>query len=553
MFNIFSKQPSFNPSFHDDEAYTWGPLNFLNVYRLLISGLFVAFYFTGSPFPQLASHDASLFYGASGGYFISALVFGVMIRLRKPDFNLQIHSQIFSDIVFTTLIMHASGGVQSGLGTLIIISIAGGSIVIRGRHSLLFASVASLVVLFEVYYNRIEGAYVEGSTLQAGILGITFFTTAIITHFVARHIRESEALALKRGVDLANMSQLTEHIIQRMQTGIMVIDQYNQLRLINESAWHMLGMPSIVNNPYLSALNRELNTSYKSWQDDNEVISSPLQLSPEYPSLLPRFAKLSQEENPATLIFLEDASAMSREAQQLQLAALGRLTASIAHEIRNPLGAISHAGQLLAESSNMDNADLRLTQIIADHSNRVNTIIENVMQLGRGNQSYPQLVKLNDYLESFLTDFMSGNQTQRDDFLIEMQKDDIQVRFDSSHLQQILTNLCENGLRHTNDKNMPKDQKKFKIEFRAGISENNNRPYLDIIDHGTGINKEAAAHIFEPFYTTSETGSGLGLYISRELAECNQAHLTLLENEANINSNGSCFRLTFSDPRRQMH
>lgn len=545
MLNIFSKQPGYNPLFHDDVAYTWGPLNFLNLYRLLISGLFVTFYFTGNPFPQLASHNIHLFYGASGGYLISALIFGMMIRVRAPDFNLQIYSQVLCDIVFTTIIMHASGGVQSGLGTLIIISIAGGSIVIRGRHSLLFASVASLAVLFEEYYNKLEGIYADGNSLQAGILGITFFTTAIITHYVAKHIRESEALALKQGVDLANMSQLTEHIIQRMQTGIMVIDQYNRLRLINESAWHMLGMPSVVNNPYLSALNKELNISYKSWLEDNEITSTPLQLSPEHPNLLPRFAQLSQEENPATLIFLEDASAMSREAQQLQLAALGRLTASIAHEIRNPLGAISHAGQLLAESPNMDSADLRLTQIIADHSKRVNTIIENVMQLGRGNQSYPQLVKLSSYLESFLNDFMTGNQTQRDNFLIEMQQDDIEIRFDPSHLQQILTNLCENGLRHSH----ANQKDTFKIEFHAGISKNNNRPYLDIIDHGSGIDKETAAHIFEPFYTTAETGTGLGLYISRELAECNQAHLTLLQNQ----TQGSCFRLTFSDPRRQMH
>jgi len=551
MFDSFSKQPGFNPLFLDDVAYTWGPLNFLNLYRLLISGLFVTFYFTGNPFPQLASHSIQLFYGASGAYLISAIIFGMMIRLRKPNFNLQIHLQIIADIIFTTFIMHASGGVQSGLGTLIIISIAGGSIVIRGRHSLLFASIASLAVLFEEFYNGLEGIYLGGSSLQAGILGITFFTTAIITHFVARHIRESEALALKRGVDLENMSQLTEHIIQRMQTGILVIDQYNRLRLINESAWHMLGMPSVVNNPYLSALNEDLNNSYNKWLDNNETVSSPLQLTPEYPSLLPRFAHLSKEENTATLIFLEDASTMSREAQQLQLAALGRLTASIAHEIRNPLGAISHAGQLLGESPNLDKADMRLTQIIADHSKRVNTIIENVMQLGRGNQSYPQLVELNKYLENFVNDFMTGNQTQREDFLVELQEDDIQIRFDPSHLQQILTNLCENGIRHS--LNAPDNKDKYKIEFHAGISANNNRPFLDIIDHGTGIDDETAAHIFEPFYTTAETGTGLGLYISRELAECNQAHLTLLNSNIDNNSRGSCFRLTFSDPRRQMH
>ncbi|MFK5913452.1 MAG: ATP-binding protein [Woeseiaceae bacterium] len=546
MFIFNSKKTEFNPPNFNDAAYTWGPINFLNLYRLIISGLFVTFYFTGTPFPQLGSHNTSLFYGASGGYLIAALIFGIMIRLRKPEFNTQVHIHIYTDIIFTTLLMHASGGIQSGLGTLIIISIAGGSIVIRGRYSLMFASVATLTVLYEGYYSQLEGSYESGSSLQAGILGVTFFTTAIITHYVAQHIRESEALALKRGVDLANMSQLTEHIIQRMQTGILVIDEEQQLRLINESAWHMLNMPSIKNTPYLSALNTELNQQLKVWLKDHDVLCSPLQLSPEYPSLLPRFAELSQDKNPATLIFLEDASAMSREAQQLQLAALGRLTASIAHEIRNPLGAISHAGQLLAESANMDKADLRLTQIISDHSKRMNTIIENVMQLGRGNQSYPQLLKINDYIESFLNDFNAGAAiTERKDFLIELENAELEIRFDPGHLQQILTNLCENGIRHTEEDL----QQEYKVEFHAGISENNNRPYLDIIDHGTGIDEETAAHIFEPFYTTATTGTGLGLYISRELAECNQAHLTLLKTE----QQGSCFRITFSDPRRQMH
>lgn len=547
MFDVFNKRTSVNQKLTEKETYTWGPLNFLNLYRFTISGLFVTFYFSGNPFPQLAIHNSKLFYATSAIYLCLAILFGIMIRLRKPDFQRQIHFHIISDILFITLLMHASGGVQSGLGMLILISVAGGSIVIRGHHSLLFASIASLAILYEEFYSRLEGSYQSTGLLQAGILGITFFITAIITHYAAKYIRESEALALKRGVDLANMSQLTDHIIQRMQTGIIVIDNQQRLRLINESAWHMLGMPVVSSNPHLSFLSTELNNCHQIWLDNNETSFPPLALSPEYPSLLPRFAQLNQEDSPATLIFLQDASTMSREAQQLQLASLGRLTMSIAHEIRNPLGAISHAGQLLAESPNMDEADTRLTQIISDHSKRVNTIIENVMQLGRGNKSYPQLVELNNYLEKFLADFMNGNQTQRNDYLIKMEDNDTNVRFDPSHLQQILTNLCDNALRHTPEDTNNKE--KYKIEFYVGVSKNNNLPFLDVIDHGAGINEETAKHIFEPFYTTADGGTGLGLYISRELAECNQAHLTLLENK----QQGCYFRITFSDPRRQMH
>jgi two-component system sensor histidine kinase PilS (NtrC family) len=111
-------------------------------------------------------------------------------------------------------------------------------------------------------------------------------------------------------------------------------------------------------------------------------------------------------------------------------------------------------------------------------------------------------------------------------------------------LQQILTNLSENALRHS--QNFPGNPK---VEFQGGLSLDLNRPYLDVIDHGAGIDPETAEHIFEPFFTTSTNGSGLGLYISRELAECNQANL----NYVPMSTEGSCFRLSFQDPRRQMH
>lgn len=544
MIKATSAQPSTKIPLEESEAYTWRPLTYMNYYRLLISGVFLAMWFINSPFSLLASHNPLLFHVTSVIYFLAALGFFTTIRWRRPDFSIQVHVQIITDIIATTILMYASSGVKSGLGMLIIIAIAGGSMMIRGRHALLFASIGTIAVLFQHQISIFEGIHQIGDTLQAGLLGITFFASAIITHYVAKHLRESEALAKERGVDLANMAQLTELIIQRMQTGILVIDPDSRLRLINESAWHMLGEPSIVNNPTMSSCNAQIWQALQQWREQPESSISPIKLSAEYPNLLPRFARLSQDKNPAVLVFLEDASVMAREAQQLQLASLGRLTASIAHEIRNPLGAISHAGQLLAESPHLDTHDQRLTQIIGDHSKRVNTIIENVMQLGKGHRSQPQLIDLKTYLEIFVKDFLLSHAANDNDILIYVQPMDLQVRFDPTHLQQILTNLCDNGLRHSkNYEGFPK------LELLGGIATNNNRPYLDIIDHGQGIDSETAQHIFEPFYTTAETGTGLGLYISRELAECNQAHLTYVPDS----NQGTQFRLIFADPRRQMN
>ncbi|MCW9023712.1 MAG: ATP-binding protein [Gammaproteobacteria bacterium] len=524
--------------------YTWKPLGFLNIYRLLISSFFLVILFLDLQFNPLASYNPTLFFYSALFYFVCAVLFIPMLQMQKPGFSTQVYAHISVDIIITVLLMHASGGVGSGLGTLLVIIIAGGSILVKGkRQALMLASIASLTMLTEVIYGNLENSFNNETYTQAGILGLTLFLTAIVAFAFASRIRETEALAKRRGVDLANMAQLTEHIIQRMQTGIVVIDNKEQVRLINESAWYMLGMPSTESAPGLEQISQQLAEVLLHWKRQPEIPVQGIALSNEYHHVIPRFAHLGQDEAAGSLIFLEDAAAMAQQAQQLQLASLGRLTASIAHEIRNPLGAISHAGQLLAESPNMDKHDQRLTQIISDQSQRMNTIIESIMQLGRRDSSKPEIFNLKEFTEKFLHDFLLGHSGGEGLILMDIHPEDIEVRFDRTHLHQILTNLCENGLRHTADyPGFPK------VEIRGGKSEEQIRPFLEILDHGSGIDPETATHIFEPFFTTSNTGSGLGLYISRELAVCNQANIEYIP----VATGGSCFRISFQDPRRQM-
>jgi len=528
----------------DSLEYTWRPLGFLNKYRLLISFFFTLIFVLGLQFHPLASHNPNLFFFTSLLYLIFATAFIFLLRWQWPGFQTQIYLHVSVDILATVALMHASGGISSGLGTLLIIVIAGGSILVSGRRQALFlASIASLTILAEVVYDRTAETMLDNSYTQAGILGLTLFITAIVVHAFARRIRESEALATRRGVDLANMAELTEHIIQRMQTGIVVIDNNEVVRLMNESAWHMFGMPSIARDPVLEKISQPLADVFQKWQQQPDMKVQGFALSTEYHNIVPRFARIGQDKNSGVLIFLEDASSVTQRAQQLQLASLGRLTASIAHEIRNPLGAISHAGQLLAESPHLDEHDQRLTRIISDQSQRMNTIIESIMQLGRRDHSRPEVFRLNDFLQRFVNDFMVVHPDEQDQVKVEVNPDDIEIRFDSTHLQQILTNLCENGLRHSQDY-----QAGPRLELRGGMVHDQQRPFLDVIDHGPGIPAHIAEHIFEPFYTTSNTGSGLGLYISRELAECNQANVKYIP----VATGGSCFRISFQDPRRQM-
>ena len=521
---------------------TWRPLELLNLYRLIASSLLTFVALAHVQFIPLGELNPAMFIVVAIGYLLTSLLFIITLRARIPGFKLQLYTQTTVDIVCIVLLTYASGGIRSGLGTLLIVTLAGGGMLMSGRMAVLYAAIGTLAVLGEESYLWITRAPQEASFTHAGLLGATYFLTALLAYALARRARESEALATQRGVDLANMQQLTEYVIQRMQTGVVVIDQHQRIRLINESAWHLLGYPANPTRETLATLSPELAQHFAQWQRQPDAEPHILRPTAASPELLPRFAKLGQTERSGTLIFLEDTAALAQQAQQMKLASLGRLTASIAHEIRNPLGAISHAGQLLAESPQLSGGDVRLTDIIRDHSHRMNAIVENILQLSRRQRTRPQDIPLQSWLEQFISDFCLTHNIATDHILIDVVPPDTVVRMDPQQLHQILWNLCHNGMRYSlAQTGTPR------LHLRGGITADAHTPFLDVIDFGKGVAPDAVAHLFEPFFTTETSGTGLGLYISRELCESNQARLHYMA----VPGGGSCFRITFADPRRK--
>jgi two-component system sensor histidine kinase PilS (NtrC family) len=230
--------------------------------------------------------------------------------------------------------------------------------------------------------------------------------------------------------------------------------------------------------------------------------------------------------------------------QQSKLAALGRLSASIAHEIRNPVGAMSHAGQLLAESPNIGPNDRRLTDIIRSNSDRVSTIISNVLQLSRRESTKPARLSLGDWLDEFLPEFCQTMQISAAEIRIrEESDDDLEVLVDPSHLHQVVWNLCDNAIKYGETRGG------IKVEITLSRLGPSARPYLEVADRGSGIDAAVADRIFEPFFTDRKGGTGLGLFIARELCQLNRAVL-LYEMRS---GGGSIFRVVFSDPQRWEH
>ena len=537
MFTTSDKKRN-NELISDATAFSWKALQYLNIYRLFLALIIVTLNILDITPQPLGEHDIDLLKISAVFYLVYGLVNVFTIHNQRPRFSIQLYFQVLVDIIIITFMMHASGGAGSGLGALLVVAVAGGSLLAGGRTAAFFAAIAALAVLLDQLYTILEGGMPSTSYTQAGLLGVTFFITAMLGHTLASRMKDSEALAEKRGIDLANMAQLTEYIIQRMQTGVIVLDGDGRIRLINESARLLLGARQAFNIP-LASLSTTLAEHLARWYRDNNYLAPIFRPSSTGSGILPRFAMLGGHDNPGTMIFIEDTAAMAQQAQQLKLASLGRLTASIAHEIRNPLSAISHAGQLLEEAEQINPADRRLTEIIRTHSKRVNTIIENIMQLSRRQQTHSEELVLDRWLRDFYQEFCHDSPGSADIMKIHIYPENIMVRFDSSQLTQVVSNLCRNAIRHCRTADGPW------VLLRAGLNDDGNRPFLEILDNGPGVADDDINKLFEPFFTSSNDGTGLGLYIARELCESNQSQLDYLPQK-----HGGCFRITFADPRR---
>jgi two-component system sensor histidine kinase PilS (NtrC family) len=259
------------------------------------------------------------------------------------------------------------------------------------------------------------------------------------------------------------------------------------------------------------------------------------------PSIAPHFAALGPSRNEGVVIFLEDTSLIAERVQQTKLAALGRLSASIAHEIRNPLGALSHAGQLLAESPSIAPAERRLTDIIRVNSRRVSHIVDSVLALSKRDKTHPQRVRLCTWAKDFAKEFTQTQELYEGAVSVHTDGEELEVEMDRTHLHQIVWNLCDNAVKYAS-----KTAGAIAVEINCGRVEASGRPYLEVADRGPGIPPDKVEQVFEPFYTGQPGGTGLGLFISRELCERNGATLRYHARP----DGGSLFRVVFSDLSR---
>ena len=518
---------------------SWQALSYYNLYRFLIAVLFVSLDWVGQLPQPLGAYDESLFATTAHIYLLTSPIAQLFIHLKKPRYVYQVAAVLFTDILLITLLMYASAGLNSGFGMLLVAAVAGGGLLSPGRIGILFAAAATIAVLSHEVYAQLYRIFPPANYTHAGFLGITFFLTAFVMYILASRVEESKALAAQRGTDLANLARLNEHIVQRLQPGILVLDSVREVRLVNESAKDLLEMARNPRGLSIDQVCPPLAEAVSRWLSGEGPQTTILATRKGGSEIQATFSKLNLENKTEVLIFLDDVSEFRRRAQQMKLASLGRLTASIAHEVRNPLGAISHASQLLTESSDVHGEDRRLISIIQEQSTRVNNIIENIQQLSRRQQPVETVIDIADSVSKFADELRTRFKLDGRAIGLKVPRKRILARIEPSQLHQVLWNLCENGIRYS--------QGERKLELECGMREESERPYIDVADHGTGIPPEVEDNLFEPFFTTDANGTGLGLYIAREICEANQASLILFRNT----HQGCCFRIDFAHPERQ--
>ena len=515
-------------------------------YRLLLAILFLVIVQLQLAPNYLGSNNHQLF-------FLTASIYCIINISTVPLFHVQgwkpsetwVFAMLFVDTIALTMMMHASGGQDGSLGYLLMVTVAASGIFQRSILALALAATASCILISIALTAYLTGDGEEAAVIRSGVFGILLFATAVVFIFLTKRLTAAQEIAIAESRIALQLQRLNNLVINKMRTGILVFDDHYRIEQLNERASMLIGPIGgsrlLAREDQLTRL-PELVAYHRDW------IANPRRQLPTYHStrsnipLQISFSQVEGEGHNDTIMFLEDARTLSQHAQQLKNNSLGRLTASIAHEIRNPLGAISHAAQLLDEAE-LSGEEKKLIEVVLRHSSRVDDLVQDIMQLSRQKTPNIRIISIYDICLATKTQIEESGEFSNPHIELDTQGMALHAPFDASQLQQVMTNLLTNALRHSEKQT---DIPWARIEF--AIQKDINLAEVRIYDRGSGVTEESREKIFEPFFTTEKTGTGLGLYIARGLCEINFATLSYIYKT----QSAGYFQIVFSDPAKQL-
>ncbi|HTL13651.1 MAG TPA: ATP-binding protein [Thermomonas sp.] len=524
--------PSLAPA--ADQAAIRRELYFVTLYRILEAALLCLVVFGPAAAMLSAPRAPMLARAVAVGYLLVAV--GLLFAGRRGRVAGQALAGVLVDIAAASLAMHALSDASAGIAMMLLFNVGAAAMLLPLRLGICTAALAAGA--FAAVYGWSLAVHGESgqSLAELSMFSISFLAMATLTNLLGRQMRAAQALAERRGTQAANMAEVNELVIRRMRTGVLLVDGAGRVRLANEAAVLLLGGEPL-DQRALAEASPALAARLARWRADPQLLPLPLQLAPDLPEVQPRFARLLAGDEDV-LVFLDDTSLATQRAESLTLATLGRFSASLAHEIRNPLAAISYATQLMEESPDIPTADRRLLEIVYQQTQRMNGIVDNVLGLAKRERAQPEHLELGDFVRRFVADYQASHPLEQDRLDAATPTAPVPCMVDRRQLQQVLTVLVHNALVYGR---LPGEPARVAVHARTDPT---GVPLLEVMDRGPGIPDAVVAQLFKPFYTTSPHGTGLGLYIARELCLANQASLEYVP----LPAGGACFRIRLLPP-----
>ena len=507
----------------------WRALFYFNLYRMLLAVFLVTASLTSFSFGNLGSRHPEQFFITSLIYACLSLLFAFFINKGWPRYITQCRIQILIDIITIIILYHSSTGRGAGLEILLFITVSATGILLGGRASIITASLATILLILEHFYVIVTGQRSLGGFTTLGFIGGGLFVTAFIIYYLSLRLRKTEIEIAQQNQRLEKLAHINQLTVEHLHSGVIVVDQLSMVILINKSGKELLGIPESLQLPVplanlLSDINIDLITLKKITDEKETKIDLP-----SGKRLLARYQPLGNTYKNEYIILFDDYSQIEEEKRNEKFIAMGRLSASIAHEIRNPLGAISHAGQLLAESPYENKNDARLVDIIENQSKRINQIIKTILELGQRNEQNFEKIPVHNWLNKIIKTFIAENGLSDSSILLSTSKSidiaAISACGDPDQLQQVIFNLLSNSLDYANTSTVP-----F-IMINIDVNTTDATTTISLSDNGPGIKDSIQDKIFEPFFTTSSTGNGLGLYIARKICLSNDGYLDYIKKD----------------------
>lgn len=500
-------------------------LRYYSFYALLLSLMLIILDSLDTDNNIVAASNPRIFLFANTAYVFWSAIMLVFSSSRLSTHPQYAVSYFFGDITLLIIMMQTSGGLDSGFSNLILVPLLISNLLVTRSLGYAVAAWATIAVIYTQHF--IPWQFDEKEVFTSGLYGFFCFTLAFLTQTLSLKLNSTLDLTDLQAANINRLRKINKHVLLSLPHGIIACDSDDRILLSNQMAqkWFDCNEAETLPSSLICFVKTE---SCQDIHVEHNGLQLILNKSPLIHSLTGDY-----------VLVMEDAGRIAAEAQQIKLASLGRLTASIAHEIRNPLSALRHAAQLLAEAPELSQSDIKLTQIIEQHCMRINRTVEDILHISRRNHANTEVIKLKPWLEHFIEAFQ---QAQDKHFSITILcNPDFLIRFDPDQLQQVLHNICGNGLRYAL-KNNP-DDAQIKMSAKQDID---GSVQLYLMDNGPGISEENQKNLFEPFFTTEHSGTGLGLYLCKEICEANKARIKHIPSKYLADNLGTCFKLSFS-------